>query len=241
MINKIKDLFRIKMGFHKFFYRKKNKEISIKFEERRKVSRKFNYDYYKKRIEEFSKIFNFEKDLETPVTIGEVYSLVINDIKYEIRLYNIGFVEIVTIQDGIILNRSNSDFLDVFKMIDIFEELENSINNSINQNYRKEIEDKILISDLEKVLGSMSVRYYILNNLKDKYGDYLEFRISLDGKDCIYVNVFRDGNCLNHFTLPATITLNELDLKVTEILNSVGVSLHYKNHFLIDKIKKQIK
>jgi len=241
MINKIKDLFRIKMGFHKFFYRKKNKEISIKFEERRKVSRIFNYDYYKKRIEEFSKIFNFEKDLETPVTIGEVYSLVINDIKYEIRLYNIGFVEIVTIQDGIILNRSNSDFLDVFKMIDIFEELENSINNSINQNYRKEIEDKILISDLEKVLGSMSVRYYILNNLKDKYGDYLEFRISLDGKDCIYVNVFRDGNCLNHFTLPATITLNELDLKVTEILNSVGVSLHYKNHFLIDKIKKQIK
>jgi hypothetical protein len=219
----------------------KNKEISIKFEERRKVSRIFNYDYYKKRIEEFSKIFNFEKDLETPVTIGEVYSLVINDIKYEIRLYNIGFVEIVTIQDGIILNRSNSDFLDVFKMIDIFEELENSINNSINQNYRKEIEDKILISDLEKVLGSMSVRYYILNNLKDKYGDYLEFRISLDGKDCIYVNVFRDGNCLNHFTLPATITLNELDLKVTEILNSVGVSLHYKNHFLIDKIKKQIK
>jgi hypothetical protein len=87
----------------------------------------------------------------------------------------------------------------------------------------------------------MSVRYYILNNLKDKYGDYLEFRISLDGKDCIYVNVFRDGNYLNHFTLPATITLNELDLKVTEILNSVGVSLHYKNHFLIDKIKKQIK
>jgi hypothetical protein len=241
MINKIKGLFRIKMGFHKFFYRKKNKEISIKSEERRKVSRIFNYDYYKKRIEEFSKIFNFEKDLETPVTIGEVYSLVINDIKYEIRLYNIGFVEIVTIQDGIILNRSNSDFLDVFKMIDIFEELENSINNSINQNYRKEIEDKILISDLEKVLGSMSVRYYILNNLKDKYGDYLEFRISLDGKDCIYVNVFRDGNCLNHFTLPATITLNELDLKVTEILNSVGVSLHYKNYFLIDKIKKQIK